>query len=239
MGVAIPLTMGMVAIVDETDAAAVQQYKWHASKTSDGHYYARGYVQQSGKWVKVYMHRYLTGAAKGVDVDHKNGNALDNRRINLRVCTHADNQRNQRRNSKNTTGYKGVSFDKARGKYIASIQVLGTQIHLGRFSTAEEASKAYEEAASRYHGEFAYAHSASSVPAVPSDGAVVVATRPTFSSRYRGVSWKKQRSTWVASIGVAGRQKHLGVFATEQDAARAYNAAAIEHYGDKAILNEV
>lgn len=235
MGVAIPLTQGKVAIVDEADAEMVSRYRWCYLNVG----YAARHERIDGKDRMILMHRFLLGASPEQLVDHINGNGLDNRRENIRLCTKADNQRNQRRNSKNTTGYKGVSFDKARGKYIASIQVLGTQIHLGRFSTAEEASKAYEEAASRYHGEFAYAHSASSVPAVPSDGAVVVATRPTFSSRYRGVSWKKQRSTWVASIGVAGRQKHLGVFATEQDAARAYNAAAIEHYGDKAILNEV
>ncbi len=235
MSVAIPLTKGKVAIVDDADAEMLSQYRWCYLSVG----YAARHERINGKDRMILMHRFLLSASPEQLVDHINGNGLDNRRENIRLCTKADNQRNQRRNSKNTTGYKGVSFDKGRGKYIASIQVLGTQIHLGRFSTAEEASKAYEEAASRYHGEFAYTHSVSSVPAVPSDGAVVVATRPTFSSRYRGVSWKKQRRTWVASIGVAGRQKHLGVFATEQDAARAYNAAAIEHYGDKAVLNEV
>ena len=155
MGVAIPLTMGMVAIVDETDAAAVQQYKWHASKTSDGHYYARGYVQQSGKWVKVYMHRYLTGAAKGVDVDHKNGNALDNRRINLRVCTHAENMRNQRARVARPGSRKGVWFDRARNKYQAYVNVNGKRISLGRFATDGEAIAAHNAAALAHHGEFA------------------------------------------------------------------------------------
>ena len=166
MGVAIPLTKGKVAIVDEADAEMLSRYRWCYLNVG----YAARHERIDGKDRTILMHRFLLGASPEQLVDHINGNGLDNRRENIRLCTKADNQRNQRRNSKNTTGYKGVSFDKARGKYIASIQVLGTQIHLGRFSTAEEASKAYEEAASRYHGEFAYAHSASYVPAVPSDG---------------------------------------------------------------------
>lgn len=154
MGVAIPLTLGMVAIVDETDAAAVQQYKWHASKTSDGHYYARGYVQQGGEWVKVYMHRHLTGAAKGVDVDHKNGDTLDNSRSNLRVCSHAENMQNvQARVSNGRT--KGVSFDRTRNKYQAYINVNGKRISLGRFATEDEAIAAHNAAALVHHGEFA------------------------------------------------------------------------------------
>lgn len=235
MGVAIPLTQGKVAIVDEADAEMVSRYRWCYLNVG----YAARHERIDGKDRTILMHRFLLGASPEQLVDHINGNGLDNRRVNIRLCSKADNQRNQRRNSKNTTGYKGVSFDKARGKYSASIGVNGEQITLGRFPTAEEASLAYEEAARRYHGEFAYVHSVNSVPGVPSEEAMVVVERPTFSSKYRGVSWKKQRKTWVASIVVAGRQKHLGVFATEQDAARAYNAAAIEHYGDKAILNEV
>ncbi len=235
MGVAIPLTKGKVAIVDEADAEMLSQYRWCYLNVG----YAARHERIDGKDRTILMHRFLLCASSDQLVDHINGNGLDNRRVNIRLCTKADNQRNQRRNNKNTTGYKGVSFDKARGKYSASIQVFGTQIHLGRFSTAEEASMAYEDAARQHHGEFAYAHSANAVPAVSSERAISIVERPTFSSGYRGVSWKKQRGVWAANIHIQGRQKHLGVFTSEQDAARAYNAAAIEYYGDKAVLNEV
>lgn len=155
MGVAIPLTLGMVAIVDDTDAAAVQQYKWHASKTSDGHYYARGYVQQGDKWVKVYMHRFLTGVSRGAVVDHINGDTLDNRRDNIRVCTQAENMRNQRARVARPGSRKGVSFDRARNKFQAYINVNGKRISLGRFATEDEAVAAHNAAALVHHGEFA------------------------------------------------------------------------------------
>ncbi len=178
----------------------------------------------------------MLGASPEQLVDHINGDGLDNRRVNIRLCTKADNQRNQRRNSKNTTGYKGVSFDKARGKYSASIGVHGEQISLGRFSTAEEASQAYEDAVRRYHGEFAYSQSAGSVPL-----ATVQATaeRPQYSSTHRGVVWNKRLGKWISNIVVNGRSIHLGTFSDETAAARAYNEAAVKYHGDKAVLNQI
>ena len=154
-GVAIPLTLGMVAIVDEADVPLVQSIKWHASKASFGVYYARGRVLRGGKWVKVYMHRFLTNAADDAVVDHVNGNKLDNRRCNLRVCNVAQNMKNQSRRSDNTTGFKGVSFDSYRNAYAAYINVDGKRKHLGRFPTAESAAKAYDAAAIQLHGSFA------------------------------------------------------------------------------------
>lgn len=89
------------------------------------------------------------------DLDHRDGDPSNNRIENLRPATHAQNLKNQRRPSNNTSGYKGVSFRPERMKYRASIRVAGRQMFLGHFDTAEAAHSAYADAARREYGEFA------------------------------------------------------------------------------------
>ncbi len=153
--VAIPLTLGMHTTIDAADLPLVAPYKWHASKSSNGRYYARGYMVVDGRWTKVYLHRFLTGAPRGVDVDHINSDTLDNTRSNIRVCTHAENSRNRRVQVGERAGVKGVWFDKSRQKYQAYINVGGKRISLGRFRTEAAAIEAYNAAATEHHGEFA------------------------------------------------------------------------------------
>ena len=100
------------------------------------------------------MHRFLLSAASGMDVDHANGNTLDNRRCNLRACTHAENLRNLQGRTKGGRT-KGVWFDAQRNKYQAYISVNGKRIHLGRFVRQEDAIEAHNRAVLALHGEFA------------------------------------------------------------------------------------
>jgi hypothetical protein len=103
------------------------------------------------------MAPYLMDAPVGTEVDHINGNTLDNRRsINLRLSDHRRNSGNRGPNSNNTSGFKGVSFDKESGKYSANIRDHGKQKKLGRFPTAELAARAYDRAAVEVFGEFAW-----------------------------------------------------------------------------------
>lgn len=92
---------------------------------------------------------------KGEFCDHVNGNACDNRRSNLRPCSHSENIRNSRKPMTNTSGLKGVTFHKASNKWLTQIGIDGKRIHLGTFATREEAYAAYCEAAIRLFGEFA------------------------------------------------------------------------------------
>jgi hypothetical protein len=94
-------------------------------------------------------------APDGIEVDHENRNGLDCRRTNLRLATHRQNIMNTGLRPANTSGYKGVSWDKENQKWRASIRAYGRSYNLGRFSTKEEAARAYNEAASRLHGSFA------------------------------------------------------------------------------------
>ena len=103
------------------------------------------------------LHRLIMGDPKGYFVDHINGNCLDNRRCNLRVCSHAENMQNRRTHSNNRCGIKGVYFDHRRQHYRATIRVFNKKVHLGCFATPQEAALAYAAGAAKFHGEFAKA----------------------------------------------------------------------------------
>jgi len=102
------------------------------------------------------MHRVILDAPMNMLVDHINGNGLDNRRENLRICTNTENLRNRGKDRDNTSGYKGVVIKKGEKKFRAQIRVNQKTIHLGSFSTPEEAARAYDDAAREYFGEFAW-----------------------------------------------------------------------------------
>ena len=105
----IPLTKGLFAIVDDEDLEELNKFKWCVTFNGAKYYACRMPSRKLGKRKVILMHRQLTNAPPGMDVDHINGNPLDNRRENLRVCSHADNQKNTNRRSRNKSGYKGVT----------------------------------------------------------------------------------------------------------------------------------
>lgn len=148
----VPLPHGREAIIDAEDAELVGQHNWHFQKN--------GYVMSqirlaNGKQHRPYLHRVVMGDPIGMDVDHKHGNKLDNRKSELRICTTSENCRNQRMASHNTSGLKGASWNKQNQRWLAKIQHLQKYIFIGYFPTAEEAHAAYCQAAKLYHGEFA------------------------------------------------------------------------------------
>lgn len=152
----IPLRRGYVALVDEEDAAWLQAYRWTATK-SGLCIYATASAKNGGE--RIWMHRLILSAPKGVPVDHKNGNGLDNRRCNIRLATWSQNSSNRTRlNSNNPHGFKGVTkytaYPNLRKPWQASIGVRGKRIRLGYFATPEEAAAAYDVAVLKHHGEF-------------------------------------------------------------------------------------
>jgi len=148
----IKLTGGKYAIVDVEDYEKLSQYDWQLYESKSKNLYAFRY--ESGKFIK--MHRVIMNAPAGVFVDHKYGDGLDNRKVNLRIVTRAQNQYNRRKTSKKTSSkYKGVYFKKDMNKYCATIGLKGKKTHLGYFDNEIDAAKAYDEAAKKLFGEFA------------------------------------------------------------------------------------
>lgn len=146
----VPVSGGLLATVDDADLAVVAPYSWcrHQRKGSKT-IYARAVVEGS----KTLMHRLLLPDTK--EVDHRNGNGLDNRRENLRPATRSQNQANIGLLSSNTSGFKGVTWDAERGRWKALIVVHGKRIKLGRFLNKEDAARVYAAASVKYFSEFA------------------------------------------------------------------------------------
>jgi hypothetical protein len=114
--------------------------------------YARRWMLMDGRVQLVFLHREITKAPKGMQVDHVNGDVLDNRRCNLRVCTAAQNNSNRRCTSKH--GYLGLSRKK-EGFYYGVVKVNGCQVRTKAFRTAAEAARARDVLAAEAYGPFA------------------------------------------------------------------------------------
>ena len=139
-------------LFDEEDLGLAYEYSWCISKSGSN----KKYVVARRKDGKIILFSRMALSAQGGDfVDHINGNTLDNRRSNLRIASVLENSQNTRIRSDNNTGYKGVGYVPASGKYRAYIGVNSKFISLGTYETPEEAARAYDEAARFYFGEFA------------------------------------------------------------------------------------
>ncbi len=160
----IKLTQNKYALVDNEDFHSLNQYKWYASKEGHTFYATRVTKNPKGSKVRqarVKMHRVIMKTPVGMETDHIDKNGLNNQRSNLRICTKAENRRNQTIYKNNTSGFKGVSFIPNRNKWRAAITLNRKNINLGDFKAAELADEAYKEASIKYHGAFSRVLSAS------------------------------------------------------------------------------
>lgn len=159
----IPLTKGQNTLVDVADFERLSKFSWHAYWDARGKtFYARRTLP-NGKTLS--MHRMILGCKHGEEADHVSWDTLDNRRNNLRRCTHTENVRHRRKRSTSTSGMIGVSFHKRTKTWDARIFVKGRLNHIGCFKTAEEAGRAYDARARVVFKEFAVLN----FPLVPCD----------------------------------------------------------------------
>jgi hypothetical protein len=149
----IELTQGKVALVDRANIDAIAEHRWCAWRNWCTFYALTTIHLPDGSRTTLRMHQLLIPGTE--HVDHVNGDGLDNRRANLRAASTAENAHNQRKPRNNTSGFKGVYFDKIKGKWKARIMIDGRQISLGYHFDPETAASAYDSAAREHHGAFA------------------------------------------------------------------------------------
>lgn len=145
------------AIVDMEDLPRLSRSRWSYNKNG-GTYYVSCNITPDGVRKKAYMHCEVMGTPPaGKEIDHINGNGLDNRKENLRFCSHRENCQASRKRQQNASSmYKGVTWRKDRKKWRANICLMdGTKKHLGYFESELDAAKAYDEAALKLFGNFA------------------------------------------------------------------------------------
>ena len=147
----LPLKNGMIALVDSEDFDFLNQWTWTARKATNIHYYAQRKRWVNGKKKYIKMHRLIMNAPDNMVVDHINRNTLDCRKSNMRLCTVAQNNCNRKAYGKSK--YLGVTIKD--NKPIAQITHNKKVYYLGTFESEEAAALAYNEAALKYHGEFA------------------------------------------------------------------------------------
>jgi HNH endonuclease/AP2 domain len=148
----IELTRGRATIVDDEDFEYLAQWRWHYTTVG----YAMRSGKKGGKSFKVSMSRQIMAAPKDLEVDHINGDKLDNRRENLRLCLPEENIRSRGPNKNNTSGYRGVTYSKKERKWLAQITFQRKLTRIGVFESPEEAHEAYKVAALKLHGDFIF-----------------------------------------------------------------------------------
>jgi len=151
----IELSQGQVTLVDDDMFEELNEHTWYAMWEGRHWYAVRKSPSIDGKQHTIYMHRVVTNAQPGQQVDHANRNGLHNWRANLRLCTGTQNRANSKKRAGCSSKYKGVCWDKHAGKWMAQIRVSGEQIYLGYFVNEIEAAFAYNKAATKHFGEFA------------------------------------------------------------------------------------
>lgn len=154
----IKLTKGQYTLIDNEDFQRISRYRWHAyyDKTIMS-FYARTtlYKKRIKKNITLSMHRFIMNATPKKIIDHINHNTLDNRKNNLRLCNRKESARNTRK-LKGVSIFKGVCLYKPRMNWRARIRAKEKTIYLGYFNNQKQAALAYDKAARKYYGEFAY-----------------------------------------------------------------------------------
>ncbi len=149
------LDEGEWTLVDADVYYQLGHLKWHIKGNGKKYYVVRDVKTDPGKTKLLSLHREITDAPKGLVVDHRNGDTLDNRRANLRLATQSQNMQNVPKKENTSSRFMGVYFIKSAGKWGGQIRVKGKDKWLGSFKNEIDAAKAYDETAKKYHGEFA------------------------------------------------------------------------------------
>jgi hypothetical protein len=148
---------GKPVIVDKEFEYLIKENGWRIQKAQSNKLYVIRNRKEKGKTKSEMLHRIICETPVGMDTDHINGNGLDNRKENLRICTAAQNLQNKSIYKNNKSGFKGVCFEYRSGKmkWVAAIRINNKRIFIGRFDSITDAAIAYNKKAKELFGEFA------------------------------------------------------------------------------------
>lgn len=226
----IELKDGLKLLLDDDDFEKYKDTVWFLRQKCNTYYAARS-IKVDGKWKHAYIHHYIMPVSKGIEVDHIDGNGLNNTKANLRYCTKAQNQHN-RRKSRGRSQYKGVVFQKKNGYWLSVIKVFTKAMSLGLYLTEIEAARAYDYAACKYFGEFAKLNFQEGSFKPPQ--AKIYPNK--IRSTYVGVA-PAGYGKWETRFSINGRIQKVALFDTPEEAAREYDRLARERWGEFAAIN--
>lgn len=211
---------GKFAMIDDEDYELVSQYRWRGSEpNSKGSIYAKTNLYIGNYTQKLFsMHKLVMDLVgrKDIILDHINNNTLDNQKSNLRIATPRQNTQNMRiKTNKLRSQYKGVCWQKSQ--CIARIQVDGESIYLGSFYNEEDAAKAYDYAAIQYFKEFANIN----FPQFDYSHYTPLPNQLDKSSKYKYIHWDSSKSKWTVQFWIHNKNKFVGRFKEELEAAKA------------------
>jgi hypothetical protein len=141
-------------LIDDEDIEKVSKFRWYVNE--DGYAVRNRSWKETSDTIPLKMHRLILNSLKGSSTDHINGNKLDNRKSNLRICTIAQNNFGRGLKSNNTSGVKGVHLHKPTGKWMVRVAANNKRHYFGLFSSKEEAIGVYNENCKLLHGEFSH-----------------------------------------------------------------------------------
>lgn len=202
---------GKFAKVSPARFEYLSQFIWYLSTKR---FYVARATTRNGKRLQIYMHREIAGFPEGMDVDHKNGDHLNNTDGNLRIATRSQNNANNHNVRKGTSSrFRGVCLDWRSGKWLAQITYEKRNIRLGIFESEEDAARARDGAAIALHGEFAslVVPHLQPIPYSP--------PKPQKrTSQFKGVGWSMAKRKWRAYRSEGKRMIHIGYFEKEIEA---------------------
>ncbi len=210
----IPLTQGKYALVDNEDYEWLNQWKWLARKDKKIYY-----AQRSYKNTIILMHREIINVKFDNIVDHINHNGLDNRKENLRECNYQQNRHNSTGNKNVTSVFKGVYWSKRCNKWACKIRKGEKNTHLGYYFNDVNAAKMYDYMADKLFGDFAYLNFPNEL-LTEEEFKKIDNRKKNKSSKYIGVSYKKNGKRWDSTVMHNEKTIYLGGFDNELQAAQ-------------------
>lgn len=208
----IQLTQRKITLVDDQDYEKVSQYRWFAQRNYRTFYAARRSYKGGPL---LFVHQLIMGVDHRGLIDHKNGNGLDNRGENLRVCSSSQNKRNVHHKWGKRSKYKGVFPD--GNKWWAYIDVNKKRLGLGTYETEEIAARVYDAASRKYFGEFA-APNLDYLEDTLEDLQYRFRRMLQKTSNYVGVCWNKELKKWKAQVNIESKHYNVGHFDSEEKA---------------------